>query len=165
MLALLGAYFAFHVAMPLRHLLYPGDVLWTEEGFRLSWRVMLMEKTGAVSAHVLEPSTGKRWVVSPGEYFTRYQTKMMSTQPDMILHFAHLAAADFRARGVRDPEVRIDAVVSLNGRRRARLVDPTVDLARETDGLLPRRWILQRPDDDDRRPGTTQASHAVEPTR
>jgi vitamin K-dependent gamma-carboxylase len=170
-LALLGVYFAFHVAMPLRHLLYPGDVLWTEEGFRLSWSVMLMEKTGAAEAHVLEPSTGRRWVVAPGAYFTRYQTKMMSTQPDMILHFAHLAAADFRARGVRDPEVRIDAVASLNGRRRARLVDPTVDLAGEADGLLPRRWILPRPSDGDPRPGLTQASasasasHEVEPTR
>lgn len=145
MLALLGAYFAFHAAMPLRHLLYPGDVLWTEEGFRFSWNVMLMEKTGSVDAHVVEPSTGKRWVASPGAYLTRYQAKMMSASPDMILQFAHLVAADFRARGVRDPEVRIDALASLNGRRRARLVDPTVDLARETDGLLPRRWILPSP--------------------
>jgi hypothetical protein len=67
---------------------------------------------------------------------------MMSSQPDMILAFAHLVAADFRARGVRDPEVRVDAVASLNGRRRTRLIDPSVDLARETDSLAPARWIL-----------------------
>jgi hypothetical protein len=155
-LALLGAYFAVHLAMPLRHLLYPGDVLWTEEGFRFSWNVMLMEKNGSLDAHVREPSTGKRWVVSPGAYLTRYQSKMMASQPDMILHFAHLVAADFRARGVRDPEVRVDAVASLNGRRRARLVDPTVDLAREPDGLSPRRWILPRPSGEDPRPGSTR---------
>jgi hypothetical protein len=153
-LALLGAYFAFHAAMPLRHLLYPGDVLWTEEGFRFSWNVMLMEKTGSVDAHVVEPSTGRRWVASPGAYLTRYQTRMMSASPDMILQFAHIVAADFRARGVRDPEVRIDAVASLNGRRRARLVDPSVDLARETDGLLPRRWILPRPGGEAPPPGS-----------
>jgi len=155
-LALLGAYFALHLAMPFRHLLYPGDVLWTEEGYRFSWNVMLMEKTGSVDAHVLEPSTGKRWVVSPTEYLTRYQAKMMSSQPDMILQFAHLVADDFRARGVRDPEVRIDAVASLNGRRRARLVDPTVDLAHEADGLLPKHWILPRPSGEDPRSGSTQ---------
>jgi vitamin K-dependent gamma-carboxylase len=80
---------------------------------------------------------------------------MMSSSPDMILQFAHLVAADFRTRGVRDPEVRIDAVASLNGRRRARLVDPTVDLARETDGLSPRRWILPHPSGGDPRPGST----------
>jgi hypothetical protein len=155
-LALLGVYLALHVALPLRHLLYPGDVLWTEEGFRFSWNVMLMEKTGSVDAHVLEPSTGRRWVVAPGEYLTRYQTKMMSSQPDLILQFAHLVAADFRARGVRDPEVRVDAVASLNGRRRARLVDPTVDLAREADGLSPKNWILPRPGREDPRPSSTR---------
>jgi vitamin K-dependent gamma-carboxylase len=155
-LALLGAYFALHVLVPFRHLLYPGDVLWTEEGFRFSWNVMLMEKNGSVSAHVLEPATGKRWEVSPGAYLTRYQAKMMAAQPDMILHFAHLVAEDFRARGVRAPEVRVDAVASLNGRRRARLVDPTVDLAREPDGLWPKRWILPRPSGEDLRSGSTQ---------
>jgi hypothetical protein len=155
-LALLGAYFALHLALPFRHLLYPGDVLWTEEGYRFSWNVMLMEKTGSVDAHVLEPATGKRWVVSPTEYLTRYQAKMMSSQPDMILQFAHLVADDFRARGVRDPEVRIDAVASLNGRRRARLVDPAVDLAHEADGLAPRHWILPRPSGEDPRSGSTQ---------
>lgn len=150
-LALLGAYLALHVAMPLRHLLYPGDVLWTEEGYRFSWNVMLMEKTGSVDARVIEPSTGRRWTISPSAYLTRYQAKMMSTQPDMILQFAHLVAADLRARGVRDPEVRIDAFVSLNGGRRARLVDPTVDLAREADSLSPKPWILPRPDGADPR--------------
>ena len=29
--------------LPLRHLLYPGNVNWTEEGFRFAWRVMLVE--------------------------------------------------------------------------------------------------------------------------
>lgn len=148
-LALLGIYFAIQLAVPLRHLLYPGDVCWTEEGFRFSWNVMLMEKTGSVDATVIEPATGRRWAVSPLEYLTRYQTKMMSSQPDMILHFAHIVAAEFRARGVRDPEVRIDAVASLNGRRRARLIDPSIDLARETDGVLPKPWIVPRPSDSD----------------
>jgi len=139
---LLGVYFAFQLLMPLRHLLYPGDVCWTEEGFRFSWNVMLMEKDGSVDFRVTEPSTGKRWVVTPGEYLTRYQAKMLSSQPDMILQLAHVVAEDFRARGVRDPEVRADAFASLNGRRHARLIDPAVDLARESDGLTPKRWIL-----------------------
>ena len=143
-LAALGVYFAFHVLMPFRHLLYPGDARWTEQGFRFSWNVMVMEKTGSVELHVREPSTGRTWDVVPTSYLTRYQTKMMSTQPDHILQLAHVVAADFRARGVRDPEVRVDAFASLNGRPRQRLIDPTVDLARETDGLGPRSWILPR---------------------
>jgi hypothetical protein len=157
-LALLGCYFALHIVMPLRHFAYPGDVCWTEEGFRFSWNVMVMEKDGSVELHITEPSTGRRWEVMPTEYLTRYQAKMMSTQPDMILQLAHIVADDFRSRGVRDPEVRVDAFVSLNGRRRARLIDPEVDLARESDGLAPNRWILAHPDD---RPSISTVARGV----
>jgi hypothetical protein len=147
-LGLLGLYFAFHMFMPLRHLLYPGNVYWTEEGFRFSWNVMLMEKDGSADFHVTEPSTGRRWEVAPTDYLTRYQAKMMAAQPDMILQFAHIVADDFRSRGVHDPEIRVDAFASLNGRRHARLVDPTVDLARQSEGLLPKRWILPLDSED-----------------
>lgn len=144
-LLLLTAYFAFHLLMPLRHLLYPGDVCWTEQGFRFSWNVMLMEKTGSVDFRVVDPATGKRWVVAPTEYLTRYQTKMMAPQPDMVLQMSHIIADDFRARGVSAPQVFADAYASLNGRRAARLIEPTVDLAQEADGLRPKPWILPLP--------------------
>jgi hypothetical protein len=141
----LSVYFAFQVLMPLRHWLYPGDVYWTEQGFRFSWNVMLMEKNGSADFHVTEPSTGKHWDVSSTQYLTRYQAKMMASQPDMIVDFAQLVARDFAQRGVRDPLVTVDAFASLNGRRMARLVDPTVDLAQQRDGLLPKSWILPSP--------------------
>jgi vitamin K-dependent gamma-carboxylase len=141
----LGIFVALQILVPLRHFAYPGDVCWTEEGFRFSWHVMVMEKNGSVTYRVHEPSTGRRWEVVPTEYVTRYQARMASAQPDMILQLAHIIADDFRARGVVDPEVRADAFVSLNGRRRARLIDPDVDLAKESASLLPARWILPRP--------------------
>jgi hypothetical protein len=66
----------------------------------------------------------------------------------MLLHLAHLVADDFRARGVVHPEVRADVFASLNGRPRARLVDPDVDLAREEEGLAVKRWLLPAPEGD-----------------
>ena len=141
--ALLAVYFAFSVAFPLRHFLYPGDTSWTEQGFRFSWNVMLMEKDGTVDYRVVEPSTGRRSIVPPSRYLTRYQARMMATQPDMVLELAHVIRDDFEARGVRNPEVHADAFASLNGRPVARLVDPTVDLASERDGFAPKPWILE----------------------
>jgi hypothetical protein len=141
----LAAYVALQLLLPLRHFAYPGDVCWTEQGYRFAWHVMVMEKDGSVVLHVREPATNRHWDVRPGEYLTRYQTKMMAPQPDMILELAHIVAADFRARGVVDPIVTVDAFVSLNGGRRARLIDPTVDLARESDGLGAKSWILPSP--------------------
>ena len=128
--------------LPWRHLLYPGDVLWHEQGFRFSFNVMLMEKNGSVELHVTDPATGRRWTVAPADYLTRYQAKMASSQPDMILELAHIVADDFRARGVANPEVRVDAFASLNGRTHTRLIDPTVDLAHIPRDVWSDAWIL-----------------------
>ncbi len=43
---LLVPFFVWQLAFPLRHLIYPGNLLWHEQGFRFSWHVMLMEKMG-----------------------------------------------------------------------------------------------------------------------
>jgi hypothetical protein len=73
---------------------------------------------------------------------------MASTQPDMILELARIVAADFDRRGVGPVSVYADAQVSFNGRLRAPLVDTRVDLARERDGLSPKRWILPAPESE-----------------
>lgn len=69
----------------------------------------------------------------------------MSGQPDLIWQLAQHVRADFAERGFGDVEVRADAWVSLNGRAKARLIDPNVDLTNERDGLEKARWILEAP--------------------
>ena len=69
----------------------------------------------------------------------------MAGQPDLILQLAHRIADDYRARGHRDVEVRADVFVSLNGRPRARMIDPEADLASIPDGLGPATYILPAP--------------------
>lgn len=141
-LPLLAVYFTLQLALPLRHWLYPGDVRWTEQGFRFAWNVMLMEKNGAVDFRVVEPGTGRTFHAAASDYFTPYQAAMMAPQPDMLQEAARIVAADFRARGVSSPRVFVDAFASLNGRPMQRLVDPHVDLSREPDGLANKPWIL-----------------------
>lgn len=138
----LVGYFALQLLLPLRHFLYPGSVCWTEQGYRFSWNVMLMEKNGSVDFRVVEPSTGRTYRASALDYFTRYQAKMMAPQPDMVLQAAHVVAADFRARGVQAPQVYVDAFASLNGRAMQRLIDPHADLAAACDDLSNKPWIL-----------------------
>src|SRR5690606_13674007 len=43
----IGIYVIIQLIVPLRFLAYPGKLFWNEEGYRFSWRVMLMEKSGA----------------------------------------------------------------------------------------------------------------------
>ena len=82
---ILIGFFAIQLILPFRYALYPGKLFWTEEGFRFSWRVMLMEKAGFAEFFVSDEQTGKTWVVFNSDYLTPQQEKMMSTQPDMIL--------------------------------------------------------------------------------
>ena len=143
-MALLGLYALVQVAMPLRHIFYPGNTLWTEEGFRYAWRIMLIEKSGTLELTVVDHQ-GKRSTVDPRTYLSPIQARMTATQPDMILQTAHIVAADWNARGLGPVQVFADARVSWNGRPSAPLIASDVDLARVEDGLSPKSWILPAP--------------------
>lgn len=110
---------------------------------RWSWKVMVREKNGDVMYRVKQ---GERELdVSPRRYLTADQEREFSGQPDLILQLAHHIADAYTVDGKR-PEVRADAWASWNGRRRARLVDPRVDLAKVEDKIWPPAdWILDAP--------------------
>ena len=136
-------YLVVQVLVPLRFLLYPGNVMWTEEGFRLAWRVMLIEKTGQVEYEVRAGEDDRRYVVYPRSELTPLQHKMMSTQPDMIHEYALEIAERFRRDGHRQVRVYAHAWAALNGRPSQRLIDPTVDLASQSRSLRAKAWIVK----------------------
>jgi hypothetical protein len=131
--------------MPLRFLAFGGNVLWHEQGMRFSWRVMVREKNGSLTYLVREKITGRVRHVSPRNYLTRIQEREISTQPDLILQLGHHIRDDFERRGFGPVEVRVDAFVSLNGRKLARLIDPDVDLGSIEDGVGRAPWVLPAP--------------------
>jgi hypothetical protein len=139
-------YSAIMLLVPLRFLAYGGNVRWHEQGMRFSWRVMIREKNGSVTYVVRSKTTGRVWHVSPARYLTDIQEREMSGQPDLILELAHHVRDDFERRGLGPVEVRVDALVSLNGRRLAPLIDPTVDLSTVKDGIGRASWILPAPE-------------------
>jgi vitamin K-dependent gamma-carboxylase len=145
---LVALYCVVQAGMPLRAFLYPGDVLWHEQGMRYSWRVMVREKNGSIRYRVRWDGSGREVQVSPSQYLTSHQEREMSGQPDLILQLARHIAADFEARGHRNVEVRADALVSLNGRRAAPMIDADANLADERDTVAVMRWIAPAPPGD-----------------
>jgi len=139
---LLLLHFSIQLFLPFRYLLYPGKLYWTEEGYRFSWRVMLMEKGGTAFFHVKDPRTGKRTEVINSQYLTDFQECQMSTQPDMILQFAHILAADYQQKGIKNPIVTAESYVTLNGSGSRLYIDTTVNLANIYDGFGHKKWIL-----------------------
>lgn len=142
-LIFLALWLAFQVLFPLRHLLYPGYVSWTEEGHKFSWQMKLRDKEGTALFFVRDPATGREWKVEPRIFLLPHQVRKMVKRPDMIVQFAHhLADIWARQRGIEGVEVRVRACISLNGRKEALLVDPQRDLARVELSLRQADWIL-----------------------
>ena len=135
-------HFTIQLLFPFRYLLYPGQLFWTEEGFRFSWRVMLMEKAGKAFFYVTDENTKAKAEVIPSDYLTANQEKMMATQPDMILQFAHFIKREYEQKGIQHVKVTVDSYVSLNGGGSRRFIDSSIDLGREHDSWQHKRWIL-----------------------
>lgn len=138
-----GIIFTFFVAqllVPFRFLCYPGELFWTEEGYRFSWRVMLIEKAGYAEFTVKDASR-KYIIVNNEEFLTKQQEKMMATQPDMVLQYAYILAHYYAAHGFTDPMVFADVYVALNGRLGRTMVDTKVDLAKEKESFSHKSWI------------------------
>ncbi len=141
-LALLSAFLLFQLAFPFRYLLYPEELFWTEEGFRFSWRVMLMEKAGYTEFKVTDATTKKSIHVDNSEFLTRFQEKQMSFQPDFILQYAHHLHEHYKKQGVDNPIVTVESYVALNGRLSRTYIDPTINLAEQYDTFQHKNWIL-----------------------
>ena len=132
----------FHVLFPFRHLLQRDELFWTENGFRFSWRVMLIEKAGMATFRVEDRGGDRRVSVNNREFLSTFQEKQMSTQPDFILEYGHYLAEEYRARGFADPAVYVESYVALNGRMSRAYVDPAVDLTTIDPDTPPREWLL-----------------------
>ena len=144
---ILSLFFIIQIIFPLRSALYPGELFWTEQGYRFSWRVMLIEKAGYTTFKVVDNSSNKFQVIDNMEFLTPFQEKQMSFQPDMILEYAHYLGTTFEKRGFKDVSVYADSYVTLNGRPSKRFIDPKVDLYKQKNDLMHKTWIIPIKDD------------------
>ncbi len=135
-------FFAFQILFPWRYLLYPGNIFWTEEGYRFAWRVMLMEKAGTATFYVKDGVSGREGSVRNGDFLNDHQEKQMAMQPDLILQYAKFLRKHYEEEGVREPQVRAEVYVTLNASRSQLLIDPQIDLTQKSDTWKPKDWIL-----------------------
>ncbi len=126
-IAVVSTYLIVQIALPLRHWALPDDVLWTEEGHRLSWRMMLRSKSGSLLMFTQDKSTGKRQIVVLSDYLTTKQLRNIRTKPDMMWQFAQRLKREYAAKG-QDIAVYAKARVRVNGRKLHLLTDENIDL-------------------------------------
>lgn len=132
--ALIAVYVVVQLLVPLRHFAYPGNPSWTEQGQLFAWRMMLRQKTTAIRFQAFDPASGRQGVLDVRPYLTLRQATQMSRDPDLIVQFAHKLADFHRMRGAPNLQLRVVALASLNGRKAQLLMDPNVDLVRQSRG-------------------------------
>jgi len=142
LLIFLTVFIAFQVFFPLRHILYPGNVSWTEEGHNFAWHMKLRDKKGSITYQIRDSKTGNTWNLNPEIYLNWRQKRKLTTRPYLAIQFAHYIEEQFKIKGFENVEVRVKAKVSLNGRRKQLIIDPNTDLTMYNDSLMPAEWIL-----------------------
>lgn len=121
-------YLIIQFLLPLRHYFIKGDVLWTEEGHRLSWRMMLRTRGGYTLFNVKDKETGNIIPYNVNDVLTHKQHSVMATRPDMIWQMAQHIKKEFAAKG-QSVAVYADSRTSINEGPQLRLIDPGTDLA------------------------------------
>lgn len=132
----------FQIILPLRYVFYPGELFWHEQGYRFSWRVMLMEKRGYTQFRIIDSVTKKQFYINNDKFLTEFQEKQMSFQPDFILEFAHHLGDFYKKKGVENIKVCTDSYVALNGRKSQQFVDPETNLLNYNESFSNKKWIL-----------------------
>ena len=135
-------YFTIQVALPLRHYFFEDTVLWTEEGHRLSWRMMLRAKSGSISFKVIDRETNNAIPINLNDYLTTKQQRGLKTKPDFIWQFVQRLKQKFADEG-KLVSIYATSYVSVNGKPSKKLINPEVDLSEaEWNPLKHSDWIL-----------------------
>ncbi|MDV6167533.1 HTTM domain-containing protein [Flavobacterium sp. DG1-102-2] len=121
-------YLIVQVLLPLRHYAIEGDVLWTEEGHRLSWRMMLRTRSGYTNFTIVDKKTNAKLVYNTFNDLTPKQRGGMETKPDMIWQMAQRIKRHFAQQG-KDVAIYAETKASVNGGPYETLIDPSTDLA------------------------------------
>ncbi len=145
--SIVSVFLVIQLLLPFRYVLYPGELFWTEEGYRFSWRVMLMEKAGYANFKIVDGKTGMRFYVDNDDFLTAFQQKQMATQPDFILEYAQYLKKHFESEGHQNVQVFVESYVALNGRLSSQYIDPKVDLGKQKESFKHKTWIIPLKDE------------------
>lgn len=135
-------YFIIQLVLPIRHYFIKGDVLWTEEGHKMSWRMMLRERSGYTQFKVVDKATQTELAYEWTKDLTRKQINMINSKPDAIWQMAQHIKKEFQTQN-KEVSVYASTMVAINNKSMKPFTDATVDLAQMPwDYFWHCNWIL-----------------------
>ncbi len=129
-LGLVIGYTLFQLLFPLRHWLYKRNVHWTHEGIAFSWHMMADRHDTNGQITVEDPRTGDVYLHSAQTILSRKQLVMVNNPYTLLQYVRYLKEYLPAHSGVKDPIVRAEIEVSVNGRPFQPMYDKTADLTK-----------------------------------
>lgn len=126
--------------LPLRHHLIDGDVLWTEEGHRLSWRMMLRKRDGFINFKIKNNNTGEMTSYDYHKNLSPKQANTLATKPDFIWQYCQRIKQEYRGKNI---SIFIDCKNNINNGEFKTFIDPKQDFVKaKWDYFWHNEWIL-----------------------
>lgn len=139
-LYLLIPFLFIQLLLPLRHHLIEGDVLWTEEGHRLSWRMMLRKREGFIIIKIKNNVTKEIIPYNYNKNLSSEQTRNLSTRPDFIWQYCQRIKKEYGGKNI---SIYIDCKTSINQGEYKTLIDPKQDfVTAKWDYFWHNDWVL-----------------------
>lgn len=139
----LGIYLSAQILIPIRHLLYKGNVSWTEEGHRFAWHMKLRSKRCDIKFVIADQESNTMYNIDLASFLTEKQIRVMGGRPIMILQFARYLSENMSKKWGKHASVFVTSSCSLNGRPAAELIDSKIDLSKVKYPFFKKAdWIL-----------------------
>ena len=134
---------SIQLLIPMRHLIIPGNVNWTNEGHYFSWRMKLNNKEAEGTFTITDKINKLSWNLDPRLFLTELQYETMMTRPNLILQFTKYVEHNLNNNGYPDISIKSNINMSLNGNPTKPLIDRNMDLTKVSSKWLTHsEWIL-----------------------
>ena len=140
-IAALGFWVLLMISLPLRHLLVPSNVSWTEEGHKFAWHMKLRTKTAEGKLFIKDKKGILIDSIRVESALKHWQSKKLKTRPKLIWQFAHKIKEEYKKKG-QEVSVHADIKASLNGRPYQQFTNPEVDIANQPYPIWKVDWII-----------------------
>ena len=135
-------FLSIQLLLPIRHHFIKGNVLWTEEGHRLSWRMMLRERNGYISFKVIDNTNKQSIIHDYTKDLTPKQARQLAVKPDFIWQYCQKIKKEYKGQNI---SIYITCKNSINRKEYQTLIDPDFDMAKaKWDYFFHNQWILNQ---------------------
>lgn len=123
-----SGYLLFQLLFPLRHYLFPGNPNWTGRAANFSWRMKAHNKLCQFNYKLRVNNLSEFNAVADGTFINTHQRMLLGHDPALFLQFGKYIGEEMIRRGYSNPEVFVNAQISLNGRPFTPIIDSTINL-------------------------------------